>query len=272
VSRPAAAEIPERLAAVRRRIAEAARRAGRDPAAVTLVGVSKRVPAERIAAAVRAGLRDLGESYVQEAGAKIPEVEALLASDPPARPPRWHLVGRLQRNKARDATGLFDVVQSVERPALARELARRAQAAGRRLPVLLQVNLTGEPQKGGAAPESVEELLAACASLSSLEVRGLMTIPEAAADPERSRPVFARLRALAEALARRPGGPDLPELSMGMSADFEVAVEEGATLVRVGTALFGPRPTQGRRAAVAPRQTGEADRGPAGAAGRAPRG
>jgi len=246
----ALAEIPERVAAVRRRIAAAARRGGRDSAHVTLIGVTKRVGAERVAAAVRAGLRHLGESYVQEARETIPAVTALLASGRPPAPPRWHLVGRLQRNKAREAVALFDAVQSLDRPALARELARRAEAAGRRLPVLLQVDLCGEPQKGGVAPEALEELLELCAALPSLEVQGLMTIPAATDDPEASRPVFARLRQLRDALRLRPAGGGLRHLSMGMSADFEVAVEEGATLVRVGTAIFGPRAGGGSEAGL----------------------
>jgi len=238
----AAAEIPERVAAVRRRIAAAARRGGRNPEQVTLIGVTKRVGAERVAAAVRAGLRHLGESYVQEAREKIPAVATQLASSGSPAPPRWHLVGRLQRNKAREAVALFDAVQSVDRPSLARELARRAEAAGRRLPVLLQVDLSGESQKGGVAPGALDDLLDLCAALPSLEVQGLMTIPAPAEDREQARPVFARLRELRDALRTRPGSGGLRHLSMGMSADFEVAVEEGATLVRVGTALFGPRP------------------------------
>jgi hypothetical protein len=222
-----------RLAALRERIAAAARRAGRDPGEITLVGVSKRVPAERVAAAVAAGLRDVGESFVQEARAKIPEVAARVAERP-----RWHLVGRLQRNKARDAAALFDWVHGVDREDLARELDRRAAQAGRTLAVLLQVNLSGEAQKGGAAPDAVPGLLAACRALA---VRGLMTVPATAEDPEAARPAFARLRALRDALRAAPGGDGLVHLSMGMSHDFEVAVEEGATMVRVGTALFGAR-------------------------------
>jgi hypothetical protein len=232
VSAPDAAA---RLAAVRERIAAAARRAGRDPAGVTLVGVSKRVPAERVAAAVAAGLTDAGESFVQEARAKLPAIAALGAR------PRWHLVGRLQRNKARDAVRLFDCIHGVDRAELAEELSRRAQAEGRRVEVLLQVNLTGEPQKGGAPADALPALVAACAALPGLALRGLMTVPAADADPEAARPVFAALRALRDRLLDAPGGEDLRELSMGMSHDFEVAIEEGATMVRVGTALFGAR-------------------------------
>lgn len=224
---------------LRERIAAAARRAGRDPSDVTLVGVTKRVPAERVAEALRAGLAVLGESYVQEARVKAEALAALLGPGGPR--PRWRLIGRLQRNKARDAVALFDAVETLDREDLAAELERRAAAAGRSLEVLLQVNLSEEPQKGGVAAEGLPALLSACAGLAHLHVAGLMTVPAASPDPEDSRPVFARLRALAATLRDTPGGGALRELSMGMSADFEVAIEEGATLVRVGTALFGPR-------------------------------
>jgi pyridoxal phosphate enzyme (YggS family) len=234
------AAIEERLAAVRARVAAAARRAGRDPAEVTLVGVSKRIRAEAVVAAVKAGLGHVGENYVQEAAAKIAAV-----AERTAAPPRWHLVGRLQRNKARDAVLLFDLIETLDRIDLARELARRAEAAGRRLPVLLQVNLSREPQKGGVAPEGAEDLLGSCAELPALEVCGLMTVPAADPDPEAARCCFTRLRELREDLRERPAGAGLVHLSMGMSADFEVAVEEGATIVRVGTAIFGARPPHG---------------------------
>ncbi len=229
------ADFATRLAAVRSRIVAAARRAGRDAREITLVGVSKRMPAERIAEAARAGLACIGENYVQEAREK----RAALADCPQAL--RWHLIGNLQRNKARDAVALFDVIETVDRAALAEELDRRAAAAGRTLEILLQVNVSGEPQKAGARPQDVAALLAACAALPHLRVTGLMTVPEAADDAEATRPAFARLRALRDALRAAPGGQTLRDLSMGMSADFEVAIEEGATLVRVGTALFGPR-------------------------------
>jgi pyridoxal phosphate enzyme (YggS family) len=236
VSGPVAA----RLDALRRRIDGAARRAGRDPAEVTLVGVSKRVPAERVVEAIAAGLADVGESYVQEAKEKRATVEKALAERGLATP-RWHGIGRLQRNKARDAVVVFDALHSLDREDLARELDLRATRAGRRLEVLLQVSLCGEPQKGGAPSEALPALLEACAGLTALEVTGLMTIPAAASDPETARPVFARLRALAAELRAAPGGAGLRKLSMGMSDDFELAIEEGATHVRVGTALFGPR-------------------------------
>ncbi len=227
---------------MRARIARAAARAGRDPAEITLIGVTKLVPAERVVLGVRAGLHDLGESYVQEASAKIPAVrEALAAGAEPPPALRWHAIGRLQRNKARDVARLFDVVHSVDRVELARDLDRRAGEAGRRLAVFLQVNLSGEPQKGGAAPDAVVGLAAACAELAHLEPVGLMGVPAEDPDPEAARPAFAALRELAGRLRASPGGAGLRQLSMGMSHDFEVAIEEGATHVRVGTALFGPR-------------------------------
>ena len=226
-----------RLADVRARIAAAARRAGRDPDDVTLVGVTKRVAAARVAEAARAGLGCIGENYVQEAKEKL----LALAAFPEARALRRHFIGPLQRNKARDAVALFDVIESVDRASLARELDRRAAAAGRTLEVLLQVNVSGEPQKSGVSPEDAAALLDACAALPALRVAGLMTVPEIAEEPEATRPAFAALRALRDTLRARPAGAGLRHLSMGMSADFEVAVEEGATLVRVGTAIFGPR-------------------------------
>lgn len=231
-------ELRARLADVRARIARAAQRAGRSAAEVTLVGVSKRQPAEAVAALVAAGLAHCGESFVQEAREKIPRVASLLG--PGARAPRWHFIGRLQSNKAKLAASLFDLVETVDRLELARALDAHAAAAGRTLEVLLQVNVSGEAQKGGAAPEALGGLARAVAALPHLRLTGLMTIPRLG-EPEQVRPAFARLRALRDALCREAGDLTLPELSMGMSADFEVAIEEGATLVRVGTALFGAR-------------------------------
>jgi pyridoxal phosphate enzyme (YggS family) len=235
-----AGEIAERLAAVRQRIARAAERAGRRPEEIALVGVSKRKPAALITAAVRAGLRHVGENYVQEAAAKIPQVcGELEGCGSPL--PRWHFVGRLQRNKARDAVRHFDMVETVDSERLGRELDRRAAAAGRSIEVLLEVNLSGEAQKGGVSRSGLPELMAAGASWPHLRITGLMAIPAPTDDPEKSRPVFAELRELARSLEGTTGGRRLRELSMGMSADFEVAIEEGATIVRVGTAIFGPR-------------------------------
>lgn len=234
------AEIGERVTRVRERIERAARRAGRDPREIRLVGVSKLQPPERVAAAVRAGITELGESYVQEARMKIPRVEALL-DETQARRLRWHLVGRLQRNKAREAVRRFAVVHSLDRPELADELSRRAGIERRRLGVFLQVNLSGEAHKGGVAEVGLADLLDRVCALPALDLQGLMTVPAEAEAPEAARPVFARLRALRDALRERRPDADLGELSMGMSHDFEIAIEEGATVVRVGTDLFGPR-------------------------------
>jgi pyridoxal phosphate enzyme (YggS family) len=227
-----AAGVAERLAALRGRIDAAARRAGRDPAAVRLVGAAKQQPLERVAAAVRAGLRDVGENYVQQAIAARAALEDALGPALAAAL-RWHAIGHLQRNKARDAVACFDWIHSVDSAALAGEIARRAAACGRSPTLLLQVNLSGEATKSGVAEDALPALLDAVRALP-LRVAGLMTMPAPDPDPERSRPAFAKLRTLAE----RAG---LAELSMGMSDDFEVAVEEGATLVRIGAALFGPR-------------------------------
>jgi pyridoxal phosphate enzyme (YggS family) len=230
-------DVGERLAAVRERIAVAARAAGRAPDDVGLVAISKGVPAARVVLAAQAGQRRFGENRVQEATTKLPAVEAALDA-----PLEWHLVGRLQRNKARAAVRLFDVIHSVDSPELARALARGAQELGRRPRVLVQVNVDAEPQKGGVAADAVAPLVAAIDELPALELVGLMAIPRPAADAEALRPAFARLRELRDSLdAGRPEGRRLRELSMGMSADFEVAIGEGATLVRVGTAIFGER-------------------------------
>jgi pyridoxal phosphate enzyme (YggS family) len=233
--------VAERLAEVERRVTEAARRAGRRREEVTLVGVAKGQPAACIAEAVAAGLGHVGENYAQEARAKLPELRERLAARG-LSVPHLHFIGRLQRNKARDVARDFDVVESVDRAELGNELERRAAELGRELDVLLQVNAEAEASKGGVAPEAARELLAASRAWKHLRVAGLMAIPAPQETPEASRAVFARLRALALALRREPGGAGLTALSMGMSADFEIAIEEGATHVRVGTAIFGPRP------------------------------
>ena len=232
--------IAERLREIEARIAAAAARAGRSRSEITLVGVAKQVDAETLAAAVAAGLRDVGESYVNEARTKLPQVSSLLDRQRIAWP-RWHFIGRLQRNKSRAVASAFDCLHSLDRPELGDALDRHAAAAGRRLDVLLQVDLAGEPQKGGTAPEALPALLAAASRWPALRLIGLMTIPPADPEPERSRAPFAALRALRDALRGQPGGAGLRELSMGMSADYEVAIEEGATIIRVGTAIFGAR-------------------------------
>ena len=225
------ARIAANAAAVRAGIAAACARTGRDPAGVTLVAVTKTHPAEVVVAAVAAGLRDVGENRVQELVAKRTELADL--------PVAWHLIGHVQTNKARDAVRHADVVHGVDSLKLGEALARRAEAEGRVLPVLVQVNVSGEATKAGVPPDDAPALVDALAALGALRVDGLMTIASPAGDPEAVRPEFRRLRALRDACARadRP----LPVLSMGMSGDYAVAVEEGATHVRVGSALFGTR-------------------------------
>jgi hypothetical protein len=226
-----------RVREVEQRVEAAAARVGRDPAGIRIVAVSKTFPPKAVIEVARAGLSIFGENRVQEAEAKIPEV-----AKQAGRPLEWHLVGGLQRNKARRAAELFDVIESVDRPDLADALARAAERRSEPLRVLLQIDLDREPQKGGVAPERAGELLARVERLPGLVPVGLMAIPRAASDPELTRPAFRRLRELLERLKLGAARPDrLRELSMGMSADFEVAIEEGATWIRVGTALFGAR-------------------------------
>ncbi|HEX6850638.1 MAG TPA: YggS family pyridoxal phosphate-dependent enzyme [Candidatus Polarisedimenticolaceae bacterium] len=219
------------LSGVRYRIAAACARARRDPAEVRLVAVSKTVPAARVRDLLACGQTVFGENRVQEALAKIPEVGAGAS---------WHLVGHLQRNKARHAVGSFALIHSVDDLELAREIDRRAAARGIVQAVLVQLNLSGEATKSGAEESAVLDLIGAMKDLPHLDVRGLMTIPPPVEDAEASRPWFRRLRELRDRAAAATGLA-LADLSMGMTGDFEVAVEEGATLVRVGTALFGAR-------------------------------
>lgn len=227
----AVVEASRALRSVRERIERACARAGRDPEAVALVAVSKTVPASRVRELLESGQLLFGESRVQEALEKIPLVGG---------GSRWHLVGHLQRNKARHAVGSFELIHSVDDLALAQELDRRAAGRGIVQPVLVQVNLSREATKSGVDDEGALPLLEAVRSLAGLKLRGLMTIPPPSEDPETSRPWFAALRDLRDRAESRLG-TGLPELSMGMTDDFEIAVEEGATLVRVGRALFGPR-------------------------------
>jgi pyridoxal phosphate enzyme (YggS family) len=217
--------IAENLAAVRARVGAAARRAGRRPRDITIVGVSKSQPAAAVAEAYRAGLRDLGENRVQEAGAKIISLRAMGCT------PRWHLVGNLQRNKVRVALDLFDILHSVDSVPLAEAIDARAR---RVVPVLVEVNVAAEPTKRGVSPAALRAVVQRLRELPNIDVRGLMTVAPRTEDPEEVRPVFRELRALRDALG-------LKELSMGMTDDFEVAVEEGATLVRIGRAIFGRR-------------------------------
>ncbi|HXJ80989.1 MAG TPA: YggS family pyridoxal phosphate-dependent enzyme [Candidatus Methylomirabilis sp.] len=219
-------EIRANLERVQGVIAQACARVGRPAADVLLIAVSKTVEVERIQLAIAAGVAALGENRVQEARDKIQTL---------GRPVPWHLIGPLQTNKAKDAARLFDWIHSLDRLELARELDRRARALGKAMDVLVEVNVGEEPQKSGVRPREIKPFLDALAGLGGVRVRGLMAIPPAASDPEQTRPHFRRLRELRDAAG-------LEHLSMGMSADYQVAVEEGATMVRVGTAIFGPRP------------------------------
>lgn len=225
--------IGERYRAVVERVGEAAERCGRRPQEVTVVAAAKTFGVEAVREVIAAGATDIGENYVQEARRK--------AKDLPRDAARWHMIGRLQRNKAAQTVTLFHLVHSLDRPELARELDRSAFRAGVRARCLVEVNLAGEPSKGGADPGSLDVLLEQIAPLRHLEVLGLMSIP-APGTLDESRRSFARLRALRERLAGlRLPNVRLKELSMGMSADFEAAIEEGATIVRIGSAIFGPR-------------------------------
>jgi pyridoxal phosphate enzyme (YggS family) len=224
--------IAHNLKAVHAAIAAAAHRAGRDPAAVRLVAVSKTVDLERLRAAIAAGQNLFGENYLQEAKAKIEALGVGIS---------WHLVGHLQTKKAKGAVELFDLIHAVDRLKLARALETAAARRGQVQDILIQVNQGGEATKSGVAPDAAPELLHEVARLPHLRVLGLMTMPPWFHDPEAVRPYFRALRELRDQLRDLSGLP-LPELSMGMSGDYEVAVEEGATLVRVGTAIFGARP------------------------------
>ena len=218
-------ELTANLDQIRARIAAAAQRTGRDAGRVLLLGVTKNVLPETIDAAIHAGLTTFGENKIQEAKAKIPVVSSRA---------RWHFIGHLQTNKVRDAIELFDLIQSVDSIKLAGELDKCAARAGKTQPILLEVNVAGEASKHGFRPEDLPAALPEINRLSHLEVRGLMTIPPVVDELEKARPYFRQLRTLCDQFG-------LPELSMGMSHDFEVAIEEGATIVRVGTAIFGER-------------------------------
>ena len=225
------ADVGGNLEEVRRRIAMACARCGRHPEAVRLVAVSKTYTADAVRAAAACGQRLFGENRVQEAAVKVPQCPGTL---------EWHLIGHLQSNKAAAAVRLFDWVHSVDTPKLLRMLDGHAAAVGKRLRVLLEVNVSGEISKSGAAPDAVPAMLGMASELECVEIRGLMTVPPIAEDPEEARPHFRRLRELRDAWAAEYGVP-LEELSMGMTHDMEVAIEEGATFVRVGTGIFGAR-------------------------------
>ena len=227
-------DIPRRLARVRERIADAAGRCGRTPQDVRLIAISKTHPADAVRAAADAGQADFGENKVQEALQKIAQLADTKV--------RWHLVGHLQSNKAKKAVGAVDYIHAIDSTELLVKVDEAASAVGRHLELLVQVDLALEATKFGAPEEAVPEILAAAAHCTAARVVGLMLLPPLAENPEEARPWFARLRGLRDRL-RDTGVPDgrLRELSMGMSHDFEVAIEEGATMVRVGTAIFGER-------------------------------
>jgi len=226
-------DVRENILRIRERIAAAAVRSGRDPSEVRLMGVTKTVGDDRILQAIEAGIDIIGENYVQEAKRKIELM---------GKSVEWHFIGHLQSNKARYAVRLFDMIHSVNRVSLAEELNRRAAAAGLVCRVLVEVNLAGEESKSGAPPEEAPGLVRAVSQLANLSVRGLMTMAPWYEDPEKARPCFAGLRRLRDRIDAE-GIPNvtLRELSMGMTDDFEVAVEEGSTIVRIGRAIFGER-------------------------------
>jgi pyridoxal phosphate enzyme (YggS family) len=224
--------IADNFSQIRGRIADAALRAGRDPAAVRLVAVSKTKPTTSIAQAMECGQLIFGENYVQELVAKAAELPGV----------SWHFIGNLQSNKVRQIAGLVDMIHSVDRISLAREIERQWGELGKCCDILIQVNISHEATKGGTSSDELLDLVTQVAGLSHLRIRGLMTMPPFFDDPEAARPYFRALRELArEVEAAGIAGVEMRELSMGMSGDFEAAIAEGATLVRVGSALFGER-------------------------------
>jgi hypothetical protein len=226
--------IAEKIAVVRDRMAQAARRCGRDPAEVALVAVSKTHPAEMVRQAWAAGVTTMGENYIQEARDKITALADCALS--------WHFIGHLQSNKAKIAVDLFDLIHGVDTLKLAREIDKQAAKTGKTQAILIQVNISGEATKSGATEAATLALVRDAACLEHVKIRGLMTMPPFFDQPERARPYFAALRRLRDRIrAEAIAGVDMSELSMGMTGDFEVAIEEGATLVRIGTAIFGPR-------------------------------
>ena len=225
-------DLEENFRKVRERVEAACGRAGRDPGEITIVAVSKSQSPEAVQAAAGLGQLIFGENRVQEAKAKIPLCSERV---------RWHMIGHLQSNKARDAVALFSMIESVDSLHLGEELEKWADKQAKTLPILLEVNIAGESSKFGYQPEAVLRELRQISDLRHLEVHGLMTIAPWTTDGEKVRPLFRRLRELKSQCEQVLSAP-LPHLSMGMSGDFEVAIEEGATMVRIGTALFGPRP------------------------------
>ena len=231
--------LPDNLISIQQRIRAACGRAGRESASVTLLAVSKTHPPETIQTAVNCGLLHFGENKIQEAKAKIPLCPGKA---------RWQFIGHLQSNKVRDAVELFEMIQGVDSLGLAREISKRAEQAAKTVPILLEVNVAGEASKFGYQPARLLAELKELNALPKIEIHGLMAIPPFSPLPDKSRPYFQRLRELKIESEKILGFP-LPHLSMGMSGDFEVAIEEGATIVRIGTALFGERLSRAPREA-----------------------
>jgi len=227
-------QIADNLKIIEERIANAASKAGRNTQDIKLIAVSKTVDVERIKQAIGAGATILGENYIQETRDKIKEI---------GQGARWDFIGHLQSNKAKYAVDLFEMIHSVDRLSLAQEINRVAEKKGKKVRILVQVNISGEETKSGINPQKVRTLIGEIASMSNLSLEGLMTMPPYFDDPEKARLYFTALRELRYTLLQESiGGVNLQELSMGMSGDFEVAIEEGATMVRIGTAIFGERP------------------------------
>lgn len=223
--------LAENLNSIQQRIQAACKRAGRDPASVMLLAVTKGQSPDIVNDAGKLGLMFFGENKIQEAKAKIPSCSSRL---------RWHFIGHLQTNKCRDAVEVFEMIQSVDSLHVAQEISKRAEQASKTMPILLEVNLAGEASKFGYRPDKLEAELKQINALPRLEIHGLMTMPPWTSNAENVRPVFRQLSDLKQRAEQILGAP-LPHLSMGMTGDFEVAIEEGATIIRIGTALFGPR-------------------------------
>jgi len=226
-------QVADRFAKVLERINSAATRVGRDPSSIIVVGATKSVDVERIKAAINAGLKHIGENYVQEAMRKYEAIGDAV---------KWHFIGHLQTNKAKYVVRFFEVVQSLDRISLAEELSKRALMLGRKIDVLIQVNIGAEETKFGVPPEDAIDFIKAAAKFEGIRIRGLMCIPPYKDDPEDVRPYFRKMVWLAEAVTKaKISNVSMDYLSMGMSHDFEVAIEEGANMVRIGSAIFGPR-------------------------------
>ncbi len=236
-------QLQENLEMVREQIAAAARRGGRRPEDVTLVAVSKTHPPESVVAAYRLGVRQFGENRVEEGNPKIEAITCLLGDSGAADPPLWHMIGHVQSRKAQEVVGRYVLVHSVDHLRLARRLERQAAKQGLTVDVLLEINVSGEESKYGFAPESCLQSVPELLTMPHLNIRGLMTMAPIVPDPQLARPVFSALREFRDELRQRYPDVAWEELSMGMSDDFEVAVEEGATLVRIGRAIFGERET-----------------------------